>query len=322
MNLKTKKSLVLFKSVNLGIQNYKKLKKNFSVVKVNSFLDINKIDKMTKDNVVAIYCSQLFNYNKNLRVFKNLKFLISSTTATTFIDSKYCKEKKIKIISLEKETKFLNKITSTAEHVFGLILIISRNYLQAMKSVVTEGKFDRSPFAGFKMLSRSTLGIVGYGRLGKIVKKIALGFGMKVICADIKQNNFRENLTKILLDSDFVTLHIPYSFNKNFFSKKNIKIRKPFFLINTSRGEVVDEKFIIYLLKKNFLLGYATDVLKNEFHENFKIEKNLIFKNLNKFNIIITPHIGGSTLDAWHLTQKRVINKFIKYYSKYCIING
>ena len=97
MNLKTKKSLVLFKSVNLGIQNYKKLKKNFSVVKVNSFLDINKIDKMTKDNVVAIYCSQLFNYNKNLRVFKNLKFLISSTTATTFIDSKYCKEKKIKI---------------------------------------------------------------------------------------------------------------------------------------------------------------------------------------------------------------------------------
>lgn len=315
MKLKNKKGLVIFKSANLGLQNYQKLKKKFSIIKINSFLDINKIGKMTKDNVVAIYCSQLFNYNKNLRVFKNLKFLISSTTATTFIDSEYCKEKKIKIISLEKETKFLNKITSTAEHVFGLILIISRNYLQAIRSVVTDGKFDRSPFAGFKMLSRSTLGIIGYGRLGRIVKKIAIGFGMKVICADIKQNNFIENLNKIFLNSDFVTLHIPHNLNKCFFSKKNIKIQKPFFLINTSRGEVVDEKFIIHSLKNKNLLGYATDVLKDEFYANFSIKKNLIFKNLNKLNIIITPHIGGSTLDAWHLTQKKVIDKFIKYYS-------
>jgi phosphoglycerate dehydrogenase-like enzyme len=321
MKLKSKKNLILFKSVNLESKNYQKLKRRFSIIKVDSFNDISKINKKIKDKVVAIYCSQKFNYNNNLRVFKNLKFLLSSTTATTFIDNKYCIKKKIKIISLEKETNFLNKITPTAEHVFGLIIMISRNYLQAIKSVETGKKFDRSPFAGFKMLSRSTLGIIGYGRLGRIVKKIAIGFGMKVIYADIKQNNFKENLNKIFLKSDFVTLHMPHRLNKCFFSKKNIKIQKPFFLINTSRGEVVDENFIIYLLKNRNLLGYATDVLKEEFRKNFSIEKNLIFKNLNKFNIIITPHIGGSTIDAWYLTQKRVIDKFIKYYSTYSLNN-
>ena len=87
---------------------------------------------------------------------------------------------------------------------------------------------------------------------------------------------------------------------------------KNFFLINTSRGEVINENFVLDLLKKRKILGYATDVLKDEFTENFKLSKNLLFKNRKKYNILITPHIGGSTLDAWNLTEKRVINRFIK----------
>ena len=315
MSLKSKKNLILFKSVNLEFKNYQKIEKNFSIISVNSFKDINKINKKIKDNVVAIYCSQKYNYNSNLKVFKNLKFLLSSTTATTFIDSKYCIKKKIKIISLEKETNFLKKITPTAEHVFGLILMISRNYIQAIRSIENDKKFDRSPFAGIKMLSRSALGIVGYGRLGRIVKKIAVGFGMKVYHADIKEKNFKIKLKKIFSNSDFVSLHIPHLNNEGFFSSNNIKISKPFFLINTSRGEIIDEKFLIKSLKNKKILGYATDVLKEEFDPNFKLKKNLLFKHIHKYNIIITPHIGGSTKDAWVLTQKRIIDKFLKYYN-------
>ena len=65
-------------------------------------------------------------------------------------------------------------------------------------------------------------------------------------------------------------------------------------------------------MKKIF--GYATDVLNREFSSNFKIKKNIIFKNRKKYNIVITPHIGGSTIDAWQLTENRVIKKLIKNY--------
>ena len=71
--------------------------------------------------------------------------MISSTTGTSFIDKKYCKSKKIKIISLEKDSKFLSKITSTAEHTFGLLLMLIRNYIPALNAV-NKGKFNRRPF--------------------------------------------------------------------------------------------------------------------------------------------------------------------------------
>ncbi len=273
-----------------------------------------KISKNIKNQVQIIYCDQRYFYSSIfLSKFKNLKVLVSSTTSTNFIDKKYCKKKNIKIISLENEKKFLTQITPTAEHVFGLILILIRNYMGAIKSV-NSGKFDRRPFGGYKMLSRSTLGIIGFGRLGKLIKKIALGFKMKVITVDKNDKKyFAKKLKNVLQNSDIITLNIPEKDNSNFFSNKIIKnFKNNFYLINTSRGEVVDEKFIIKLLRKKVLLGYGTDVLMNEFKKDFDIKKNIIFKNKKRFNIIITPHIGGSTKDAWKLTENRVIERLIK----------
>ena len=101
---------------------------------------------------------------------------------------------------------------------------------------------------------------------------------------------------------------------EKFFSSLNFKtLNRPFYLINTSRGDIVDEKFILKLLNSKKILGYATDVLKKEFNQNFNIKKNLIFKNRKKYNIVITPHIGGSTVDAWQLTENRVITLLKKY---------
>ena len=251
--------------------------------------------------------------------FERLDYLISSTTATTFIDKEYCKKRNIKIISLENDNKFLKEITPTAEHVFGLILNISRKYQKAINAV-HKGYFDRSNFGGYRMLSKSTLGIIGFGRLGKIVRRIAKGFKMKVFNVDKTDQSYNLKLKKILKNSDFISVNIPHKNNQNFFSYKNVKITRPFYLINTSRGEVVNEKFIIKMLKKKKILGYATDVLQDEFKKNFKIKKNIIWKNRNKLNILITPHIGGSTEDAWFSTQKRVIDKFLKECQKKKII--
>ena len=309
-----KKRLLYFKKINLDKSNYQKLISYFQTTSVKDLYQALKISKNIKDQVQIIYCDQRYYYSSIfLSKFKSLKFLVSSTTSTNFIDKKYCKIKKIKIISLENEKKFLTQITPTAEHVFGLILILLRNYIPAIKSV-NSGKFDRRPFGGYKMLSRSTLGIIGFGRLGKLIKEIALGFKMQVITVDRNDKKyFAKKLKNLLQKSDIVTLNIPEKNNSNFFSDKIIRnFKNNFYLINTSRGEVVDEKFIINLLKKKVLLGYGTDVLTNEFKEDFDIKKNIIFKNKKRFNIIITPHIGGSTKDAWKLTENRVIERLIK----------
>jgi len=306
-----KKIILYFKNLNLKKKNLSLLRNNFQLIELKNIRDLNKKNKLDKE-VIGIYCSQKYIYNKfNLSKFNNLKYLLSSTTATTFIDKKYCLDSKIKIFSLEKDTFFLRDITPTAEHVFGLIMMISRNYLQAIDSI-SRGNFDRTPFGGYKMLSNSTLGIIGNGRLGKIVKKIASGFKMKVLTADIKEKNFKKKLDKIFTCADYVSLHIQHNKNYNFFSQRNIKINKPFYLINTSRGEIVDENFLIKLLKSKKILGYATDVIKGEFDDNFSLKKNRLYKQLKKLNIIITPHIAGSTHDAWYMTQKRVIETFLK----------
>lgn len=307
--------LVYFNKIKLNPINLKLLEKKIDLIKINNLKELTKIKN--PENILSIYCDQRFFYSKkNLSRFKNLKFLISSTTSTQFIDKEYTKRNKIKIISLETEQGFLKKITPTAEHALGLLIALSRNYISSINSV-NKGYFDRRPFGGLKMLSRSSLGIIGYGRLGKIMKNISLKIFNKVKTIDRKNYDKKKFITKlkfIFKNSDFITLHIPSTGNTNFISKKILgKIKNNFFLINTSRGDVVDEKFILDLLKEGKILGYATDVLNKEFSENFNLRNNLIFKNRHKYNILITPHIGGSTKDAWMMTENRVIQAFIKH---------
>ena len=309
------RKLLYFEGVNLNPKNMAMLKKFFLVKNVRDVNFAKRLNFFFKDEVWAIYCDQNFVYDSLfLKHFKNLKYLVSSTTSTDFIDSEYCKKNNICIISLQKEQKFLKTITSTAEHVLGLILLISRKYIPAIKSI-EEKKFNRRPFGGHQMLSRSSIGIIGYGRLGKIVKKISKNIFKNVYTADTKMDKlkYKKNLEKIFTYCDYITLHIHSRGNTKFFDQKNLPpFKKNFFLINTSRGEVVNENFIIKLLSSKKILGYATDVLTGEFKRNFDIKKNIIFRNRIKYNIVITPHIGGSTIDAWNLTEKRVIESLIK----------
>ena len=127
-------------------------------------------------------------------------------------------QKNIQIIFLENEKKFLKNITPTAEHVFGLILILTRNYVSAINSV-DKGIFNRKLFGGYAMLSELKIGIIGYGRLGKIVKKIADGFNMKSYVCDVKMKNYKSSLRNLFKNSDIVTLHIPSKNNLNFWKK-------------------------------------------------------------------------------------------------------
>ena len=124
--------------------------------------------------------------------------------------------------------KFLNSITPTAEHVFGLILLLTRDYYEAISSV-NNGLFNRRLFGGFAMLSQMTIGIIGYGRLGKNCEKIAKGFNMKILYCDIKMSDYKIRLKNLLKSSDIVTLHIPSRENLKFFGAKMDKFFKNLF---------------------------------------------------------------------------------------------
>ena len=239
----------------------------------------------------------------------NIKFIITASTGLNHIDLDYCKKSKINIYSLTKEFHIINKITSTAEHCFGLLLSLIRNIPQSHYDVVKNHNWDYTKYIG-RQLNALTIGIVGYGRLGTMVEKYAKAFGMNVLIYDpFKGYN---NLNTLHKECDILTFHIhPDKKTTGMINGEYLaKFKKNLYLINTSRGEIVDEGSIIECLKNGKLNGYATDVIKDEFG-SFKDSK--LVNTANKFNIIITPHVGGMTTEAQEIAYNEIIKKFNKY---------
>ena len=242
----------------------------------------------------------------------NIKFIITASTGLNHIDLNYCKKSKINIYSLTKEYDIINKITSTAEHCFGLLLSIIRNIPQSHCDVVNNHNWDYTKYIG-RQLNALTIGIVGYGRLGTMVAKYSKAFGMNVLIYDpFKGYN---NLDILHKECDILTFHIhPDENTTGMVNKEYIgKFRKNLYLINTSRGEIIDEASVIECLKNGKLYGYATDVITDEFG-SFKDSK--LVNSANKYNVIITPHVGGMTKEAQEIAYNEIIKKFNTYTTK------
>jgi D-3-phosphoglycerate dehydrogenase len=165
-----------------------------------------------------------------------------------------------------------------------------------------------------------TIGIIGYGRLGKIVSKYAAAFGMKIVVNDTiiekVPTRLYKNFDDLLSVSDVVILLASYSEeNKDMIGMGEIKRMKPgCFFINTSRGEMVDEKALIYGLEKGIIKAAALDVLKED--SNWKTEtpnnNTLIAYSSSVSNLLITPHVGGYGASSIQRTRAFIIKKFIK----------
>lgn len=257
-----------------------------------------------------------------------LKAVATNTTGVPHIDVDRAASRGIKVISLRDEKEFLDTITPTAELTMGLIINITRNIIPAIKSVLG-GKWSRWEFGGQAMLSRMSLGIVGLGRLGKMVARYATSFGMKVsyydpfITHDSKWTYIRfESIEELASDVDIVSVHIPMNEkNRHFFSRAVFsKFKKGSYFINTARGEVVDSQALIEALEKGIIRGAALDVLDGEFGPDFSgrvLSHPLVKYAQTHDNLIITPHIAGSTEDAWYLTQRHVIEQTIEYMRRF-----
>jgi D-3-phosphoglycerate dehydrogenase len=242
----------------------------------DSFIYVPDVDRDSLKIMVEIFNIDYIFTNPNKQNYMldgdllqsgQIKAICTASTGTNHIDVEYCKHNGIKIISITNDHDVIDKISSTAEHTLALMLSLIRKIPISFHSV-RDGNWDWEPYVG-RQLNFLTVGIIGFGRLGKLMGRYCNGLGMKVLVCDPYVDNEVEgwNVEQVGLDellerSDVISIHVHVTdetremINKNTISKM---VKKPY-LINTSRGEIVNEKDIIEALNSDDLQGYATDV--------------------------------------------------------------
>ena len=237
----------------------------------------------------------------------NIKVINTCSTGTNHIDMKYCKENNIEVWHLARDYELINQLPSTAEHAFGLMLSLIRKIPMSFHSV-KDGNWDYEPYIG-RQLKGLTVGIIGYGRLGKMMETYCHAFGMTVKIHDPYEGY--DDLDLVLRESDVISLHVHVTGKTvGMINGKTIsKMKKKPYLINTSRGEIVYEKKVIEAIEEGKLSGYATDVITDEFG-NIHNSKLVEFSMNPNRNVIITPHVGGMTWEGQTKAYKWAVRKF------------
>ena len=246
-----------------------------------------------------------------------LRLVATPTTGKDHLPVDKFKERNITFYSLRESPELLERITATAELTWGLLLALVRHIVPASLDVQC-GNWRRELFAGTQ-LSGKTLGIIGYGRLGKHMARYGKAFGMRVLCHDIKAQYEVEDgveqvsLNELLGVADVVSLHIHLDKeNINFFDANKFALLKPgAILLNSSRGGVLDESALLEALQSGKLAAAGLDVLTCEWG-NFN-ENKLVQYAANHDNLLITPHCGGAALDAQQMTFAEIIRRIVLF---------
>ena len=245
-----------------------------------------------------------------------LQVVVSPTTGLTHINMNFCRERGIRVLSLDQCKEPIDDVTSTSELTLGLIISLLRKIPQASRDVVLEGRWDRDAFRS-RQLSSLSLGIVGLGRIGGHVARYGKALGMSVLAYDPFRPDARfkefgvsleRNLESMLPQVDILTIHAALtSENYHLIGRKEISLLQPHALVvNTARGALLDESFAADALRSELLAGVAVDVLEDEHSGNTQLESPLLQAARDGFSVIITPHVGGCTSDAMHITEERM----------------
>ena len=243
------------------------------------------------------------------------KYLLTPVTGIDHIDEKLCNELGIQIICLRGEVDFLKNVRATAEHTIALTLALLRKIHPAV-SDVQSGNWNRDNFRGYELYEKK-VGILGYGRLGKIVARYFHAFDCEISYFDIEEkigDTFCVKLNSIeslFGNNDIVSLHIPLNektigiINKDLLQKMKVNS----ILVNTSRGAIINEIDLIEVLKFKSIKGAALDVLDGE--PNIQNSELVKYSKSNS-NLIITPHIGGNTYESFAKTEKFLADKLVQ----------
>lgn len=243
----------------------------------------------------------------------NLKFIARVGAGLESIDCDYAQEKGIRLFSAPEGNS-----NAVGEHALGMILSLF-NKLKSAHQTIQNGKWLRESHRGLE-LEGKTIGIIGYGNMGKSFAKKLKGFDCKVICYDIKPNVGDENAQQVTLDelqeqTDVLSLHTPWTpltnqmVNTGFINT----FKKPFWLINTARGKSVVTKDLVDALQSGKILGAGLDVLEYEklsFESLFSEEIPTEFQYLLETeNVLLSPHVAGWTIESKKKLAQTIVNK-------------
>lgn len=239
-----------------------------------------------------------------------LKVVATPTTGLNHIDVEALKRRGIKLVSLKGEADFLSEVRATAEHTIGLMLSLLRS-IPAAASHVCAGGWNRDLFRGHELYGK-TVGIVGYGRLGRIVGRYLQAFEARILIADPALGASALPLATVLERAEIVTLHVNWTpDNHHFFSRECFhRMRPASWFVNTSRGELVDEQAMVEALHTGRLAGAAIDVFEDEGGHGGRVPE-VLQHACQQGNLIATPHIGGCTLESMQKTEVFLARKII-----------
>jgi D-3-phosphoglycerate dehydrogenase / 2-oxoglutarate reductase len=249
----------------------------------------------------------------------NLKFIGRVGAGLENIDCDYAETKGVTLIAAPEGNR-----NAVGEHALGMLLSLF-NKLNKADAEVRQGKWLREDNRGVE-LDGKTVGIIGYGNMGKAFAKKLRGFDVKVICYDIKENVGDENASQVSLEelqkqSDVLSLHTPQTpLTLNLINAQLInQFKKSFWFINTARGKSVVTQHLVEALKSGKILGAGLDVLEYEkasFENLFSSEMPDAFQYLIKAqNVILSPHIAGWTIESKEKLAQVIVDK-IK--AKFC----
>jgi D-3-phosphoglycerate dehydrogenase len=244
----------------------------------------------------------------------NLKFIGRVGAGLENIDVDYATKKGIHLISAPEGNR-----NAVGEHALGMLLSLFNKLNQANKEV-RQGLWQRETNRGVE-LDGKTVGIIGYGHMGKAFAKKLKGFDVEVLCYDIKSNVGDDNAKQVPLDEfqkqvEVLSLHTPQTpLTIGMINIKFIRqFTKPFWLINTARGKSIVTEDLVVALDSGQILGAGLDVLeyeKNSF-ENLFSEKNIpqALQDLMQFKqVLLSPHVAGWTVESHQKLAQTIVDK-------------
>ena len=248
----------------------------------------------------------------------NLKFIGRVGAGLENIDTAYAHTKGIHLIAAPEGNQ-----NAVGEHALGMLLALFHK-LHTADSQVREGKWQREVNRGLE-LDGKTVGIIGYGHMGKAFAKKLRGFDIQVLCYDLKPNVGDENAQQVSLEflqekAQIISLHVPHTaltfqmIDANFISKFN----QPFWLLNTARGSCVVTEDLVAGLESKTILGAGLDVLeyeKSSFESLFSNDTPPALEYLLKAdNVILSPHVAGWTVESHQKLAQTIVDKIANYF--------
>ncbi|MGC1205457.1 MAG: 2-hydroxyacid dehydrogenase [Flavobacteriaceae bacterium] len=308
LHLDTNHELLLNQLKALGFTNHEDYKSTKEQVEAN----IQDFD--------GVVIRSRFTIDKTfLDAATNLKFIGRVGAGLENIDCDYAEKKGVYLISAPEGNR-----NAVGEHTLGMLLSLF-NKLNKADNEVRKGKWLREENRGIE-LEGKTVGLIGYGHMGKAFAKKLRGFDTKVLCYDIKDNVGDANATQVVLAQfqetvDVVSLHTPQTpLTLNMINSEFInQFKKPFWLLNTARGKSVVTHDLVSALKTGKILGAGLDVLeyeKGSFESLFSSDMPEAFQYLiDAKNVLLTPHVAGWTIESKEKLAQTIVDK-IK--AKFC----